>query len=199
MRRFKFIGRVVVSGLRWARELADHVLLLLGVVLLTAGIAVGGVLLHRSAWFLGGFGGLLLLAILFEGAFRTWDDADRRAAAARAALANENTRDGVAHRLDRFRDEYEQLGAEVPGEQEGVGPIVTNEQAKWNLSVNHMSEQVSSELRRNAPGFVAYWRVDPPPRLAFQQFGEWAKARIEVDLDQLRHIAARLREGHDEP
>lgn len=70
-----------MNGLRWARKLADHLLLLLGLLALAVGIAVGGVLLHRSVLFLGVLGGVAVLAIFFEGANRTWDEADKRAAA----------------------------------------------------------------------------------------------------------------------
>jgi hypothetical protein len=62
-------------------KLADHLLLLLGLLALAIGIAVGGVLLHRSALFLGVLGGVVMLAVLFEGAYRTWDEADKRAEA----------------------------------------------------------------------------------------------------------------------
>jgi len=40
-----------MSSLAWAKKVADHVLLLLGLLLLTAGVTVGGVLLYRSASF----------------------------------------------------------------------------------------------------------------------------------------------------
>lgn len=96
MRRLRLIERIAVSGLRWAKELADHVLLLLGVLLLAAGIAVGGVLLHRPAWFLGVAGGVLVLLILGEGAYRTWDEADRRAEAVRVELAGDHRTDAMA-------------------------------------------------------------------------------------------------------
>ena len=70
MRRTRFIGLVVVTGLRWARSVVDESLVLLSLVTLTAGVTVGGVLLHRPGWFLGVFGALIALVILVEGAYR---------------------------------------------------------------------------------------------------------------------------------
>jgi len=55
---------------------------------------------------------------------------------ARSALAEEGTRDAVAHRMDRFVHEWEILRDEAPGEQEGVGPVNTDEQAFWGSSVD---------------------------------------------------------------
>jgi predicted secreted protein len=79
-RRLAFIGQIVISGLRWAKALAEHVHLLLGLALLAAGVTVGGLLLHRPAWFLGIFAVILLLLILGEGAYRVWHEADTRVA-----------------------------------------------------------------------------------------------------------------------
>lgn len=67
-----------MSGLRWAKGLADQVLLLLGLLLLMAGVAAGGVLLHRPASFLGVFVGLVVLLMLGEGAYRVWREADAK-------------------------------------------------------------------------------------------------------------------------
>ena len=118
---------------------------------------------------------------------------------ARAALADDDSRGAVARRLEGFIREYAQLRAEVPDEQTGVGPVVTEDQEAWNWSANHLGERVSSELRQNMPGFVAYWRTNPEPRLYFQPFGPWAKQLVDMSIKQLRHIAARLRGGYDEP
>ncbi len=71
-----------MSGVMWAKNVLNNVLLLLGLVVLTAGVAVGGVLLHEPGWFLGVFGGLLLLLVFGEGAYRVWDEADKRATTA---------------------------------------------------------------------------------------------------------------------
>ncbi len=188
-----------MNGLRWAKELADHTLLLLGVALLTGGIALGGVLLHRPAWFLGVFGGLLLLAILFEGAFRTWDAAETRAGIAEAGLADENTRETVARRMDRFAREYEVLRAEAPPEKGVGGRMHTPEQANWVQSNAHLSEQISSELRQNAPGFVQYWRTNPEEMPPPHPFDAYVHAFVDMSVAQLAHTSQRLREGHDEP
>jgi hypothetical protein len=88
-RRLTFIGQIALTGLRWAKAIAEHVLLLLGLVLLAAGVTVGGVLLHRPAWFLGVFAAILLLLILGEGAYRTWRQADSRDAHPRRDQAQE--------------------------------------------------------------------------------------------------------------
>ena len=84
----------------------DHVLLLFGLVLLTAGVTVGGVLLHEPGWFLGVFGGLLLLLVLGEGAYRVYE-ADARPPVAESGST-------VADRIEGFAREYDLLRREVP-------------------------------------------------------------------------------------
>jgi hypothetical protein len=149
----------------------------------------------RSIW----FWGFWAMTALFLAACWRLRGVVKERDQARSALAEEDSRDAVAHRLDRFAHEYELLGTEAPGEQEGVGPINTDEQAHWSWSSNHLSEQISSELRRNAPGFVAYWRSNPEPIPPTHPFDIYTRVFVEISLKQLRHIAARLREGHDEP
>jgi hypothetical protein len=117
--------------------------------------------------------------------------------AAIAALANENTRDAVAHRLDRYTRELETLRGEIPAERTGPGPVVTNEQRDWGESAVHLTERVLGELRQNAPGFVSYWRTEP--ELRPYPTLEGMEADADFALGQLRHMAQRLREGHDEP
>jgi hypothetical protein len=69
------------EGLRWARSVLHEIAALLTLAALTIGVTVGGVLLHRPAWFLGVFGVVLLLVVLGEGAYRVWNDAETRAQA----------------------------------------------------------------------------------------------------------------------
>ncbi len=150
---------------------------------------------HETVW----FWGFCAMTALCLAAFWRLRGVLRERDQARAQLAEESTRDAVADRLDRFAEEYEVLGREAPGEREDVGPIHTEEQAGWSWSSNHLNEQISSELRRHAPGFVAYWRTnprDPPPT---HPFDVYTKDFVAMSLEQLRHIAARLRAGHDEP
>jgi hypothetical protein len=167
-----------------------------GVVAAIATIQLVEGIHHRSIWFwttwvMTGFAIASFVRVIRVGKERD---------TARAELADEESRDAVAHRLERFIREYEQLWAEVPGEQEGVGPVVTENQERWIASIDHLSERVSGELRQSAPGFVAYWHTDPQsPRLYFQPFGSWAKQLVDLSIEQLRHIAQRLRQGHDEP
>jgi hypothetical protein len=123
--------------------------------------------------------------------------------AARAMLAGESTRDAIAHRLDRFAQEYVLLGEEIPPDKdEDVGKILpTYEQSFWGSSAEHLIEEISSLLRQNAPGFVFYWRSNPEPLppSSPSAFRIYATAFVEMSVMQLRHMAARLREGHDDP
>jgi hypothetical protein len=70
---------------------------------------------HETVWFWG-FCAMtaLWLATLWRlrGVLRERDVAE-------GLLADENTREAVARRIDRFREEYEQLGSEAPGELKG--------------------------------------------------------------------------------
>jgi hypothetical protein len=79
--RRTFWRRAVSEGLLWARGVLHEVAALIALVLVTTGVTVGGLLLHRPAWFLGVFGVVLLLVVLGEGAYRVWNDAETRAQA----------------------------------------------------------------------------------------------------------------------
>lgn len=148
----------------------------------------------KSVWF---WGFCAMTALLFATGWRLWNVLKERDQA-RALLANEDTREGVAYRLDGFRQEYEVLGAEA-SKIDPLGPLATDTQREWDASANHLSAAVSSELRRGAPEFGAYWRKHPEPRLAFHPFDAYAESVVNLSVTQLRHIAARLRAGHDSP
>ncbi len=136
-RRLAFIAQIAVSGLRWAKTLAEHVHLLLGLVVLAAGVTVGGVLLHRPAWFLGVFATILLLLILGEGAYRVWREAESRDAhpqrdqaeeRAEAQLAAAIQSGHVLHSLasepsplgQQWREQTEALVREIAGDLEAA-------------------------------------------------------------------------------
>ncbi len=82
MRRIRFFRQAVVTGFRWAKGVLDNVGLAITAAALAIGVTVGGFLLHRPAWFLGIFAVVLFVSVLGEGAYRTWEDAERRARAA---------------------------------------------------------------------------------------------------------------------
>jgi hypothetical protein len=149
----------------------------------------------KSVWF---WGFWTAVAVCMAMSWRLWKVLKERDDA-RAELASENTRDAVARRIDGFALELETLRSEMPPDNEGVGPVVTDDQRNWSFSVTHTEEQISSYLRQNAPGFVSYWResLNPAPRLI--PFSARVNAEVDFALGQLHHIAQRLREGHDGP
>jgi hypothetical protein len=61
------------EGLHWAHRVLHNVVLFVGLILLTGGVAVGGLLLHKPGWFLGVFGGLVVLLVFGEGAYRVYE------------------------------------------------------------------------------------------------------------------------------
>lgn len=79
--RTQFWRRAVSERLRWARSVLDEVVVLLGLLLLTVGVTARGILLHRPAWFLDVFSGVLVLVVLGEGAYQVCRDAEMRAQA----------------------------------------------------------------------------------------------------------------------
>jgi len=83
------------EGLRWARSVLHEVAALFTLAALTIGVTVGGVLLHRPAWFLGVFGVVLLLVVLGEGAYRVWREAHTQA----QSLSTEDTGLSLVDRL----------------------------------------------------------------------------------------------------
>lgn len=188
-RRLKFIGQVAVSGLRWGKELADHVLLLLGALLLGAGIGVGGVLLHRPAWFLGVFAGVLVLLVLGEGAYRTWDEAAKRASDAESGLREDSSRQATAIRLAAYAREGRGIEQELPSVQ--ASPAEWNEARRTMASIlDHWVASAESEIRRNAPDLMPRWRDEFETR--FPDGSAWASSANIREL--LRGTIGRLDE-----
>jgi hypothetical protein len=150
----------------------------------------------KSVWF---WGFWAVTALLFAGGWRLRGVLKERDKA-EAALGEEGSRDAVAHRIDRFAREIESLRAEIPPDHEGPGPLYSDEQEAWMDSAAHFSERVTGELRQSAPGFVPYWRTELGPSSTSSRLTKVrAEAEIDFGLDQLRHIAERLRTGHDDP
>jgi hypothetical protein len=81
--------------------------------------------------------------------------------ATRTMLAGEGTRDAIAHRLDRFAQEYVLLAEEVPPDKDEGVNLNTDEQRFWGSSAEHLTEEISSLLRQNAPGFCLVLAQQP--------------------------------------
>lgn len=116
-----------------------------------------------------------------------------------SVLNEEHSRDATVVRLEGFVREYEQLGKELPDRPEGVGPVVSDEQLGWSASLEHLGERVKSELRMNAPGFLAYWNSNAEPLPFSPPLKPWGEAYVGLSLRQLRHIIDRLTGGYDSP
>jgi hypothetical protein len=111
MRRIRFLWTVVVTGVRWATDTLNNLLLVIALVGLTVGVAVGGVLLHRPAWFLGVFAGVLVLVVLGEGAYQTWHETELRAQTVPGATVGLSLLDQLRLDLKRgqgFKDQTSQ-------------------------------------------------------------------------------------------
>lgn len=143
------------EGLHWARGVLHEVVAGLALVALTIGVTVGGVLLHRPAWFIGVFIGLLLLVVLGEGAYRLWDTADK---AVRVPPTGDS-RAAVAARLEGWAREFALLQAELPQGQIVAAPVA--QLFGWNSDYQRLVQDVNSELRRNAPAYLREWRTHP--------------------------------------
>lgn len=118
---------------------------------------------------------------------------------ARVALADEHSREATVLRLERMAREWELLAAEIPPDEETDGGAVAPSVQRWQHASIHLNERVRSELRQNAPGFLAYWGTDPEPLPPNYPFAVWAQAFVELSARQVRHIADRLSQGHDVP
>jgi hypothetical protein len=149
----------------------------------------------KSVWF---WGFWTIVAVCMAMSWRLWAVLKERDQT-RAELAGENTRDAAVRRIDSFLREYEQLRSEMPPDNEDPGPVFTNEQRDWTYSPSHIEQQISSYLRQNAPRFVSYWRSNPTPLPPTYPFRIYADALVDMSIEQLRHIAQRLRDGYDDP
>jgi hypothetical protein len=114
-------------------------------------------------------------------------------------LGEERSAEAVAARLDEFTRECELLRDTIPPDLPGSGLVVSETQRRWHSSFDHLNENIRSELRRNAPGFVGYWESNPEPIPPTPPFTPYAEGLANLSIRQLRHIAERLRQGHDSP
>jgi hypothetical protein len=180
--RRTFWGRAVSEGLRWARGVLHEVVLLLGLVLLTAGVTVGGVLLHRPGWFLGVFGGVLLLVVLGEGAYRAYESKAR-------AVSPTGSSTTAADRLEGFAREFDLLRREIPE------PFSEAHMEDVNWSYNDLVARVNSELRRNAPEYLDEWKTQPPgvPYPVPLNHSAATDRLYEFSAEQLQAIAEKWR------
>jgi hypothetical protein len=197
-RRGRFWGRAMTAGARWAWDVFDKGARVVAIVAVLALTLVSGLLLHRPAFIIGVVAVLAVIAVFAEGAYRVWLDADSAAQVAIRELGAEHSRDAVAYRLDRLAGQCEMLRSEVPPDP-GPGPVYTSERQVWIESSTHLREQVVSELRENAEGFVQYWRSGTESLPELHAFDVYANAFVDMSVERLRHIAQRLREGHDDP
>ena len=187
-----------------------------GAVLVACLIAAAGLLQDHTVLLV-----LLAIAALISSAVILWDvaatrrqktrlqvESPRGAAEPVAERLDErsrqlkvDTRNTVANAMDRFIREIETWRADIPTNREGPGPLISDEQQGWIDGMNDLRNRVAAALRQDAPGLVSYWRTDPPSRSPLEMRPTRASMDAEVafELEQLRHIAARLREGHDEP
>jgi hypothetical protein len=179
--RLRFMGRVIVSGLRWARELVDQVLLLVGLLALTVGVAVGGVLLNRPAVFLGGFAGVALLAILGEGAYRVSSEQQRVAAEPDADAL------WLSEQLFKGNDLLAQWGEHVSRE---VEQRLWPEAATWE-------QETRDGLVARIPAYAGHFGVDVGLGYEFAQFAleTRERTRLRRRIQRLAEIMERYERG----
>ena len=104
-------------------------------------------------------------------------------------------RKAITERLEAIASEYLLIKREIPPD----GPVITPDQQAANASVKHLAERVRSELRVNARGFMEYWMENPDTIPAPPPWSAYLEAFIDATVEQLRHIADRIRQGHDSP
>jgi hypothetical protein len=121
------------------------------------------------------------LVSLLMATFAVWRDTERARAGLDRALNEKGSREAVAERLDTFAHEIDLILKE---------PIHVQ-----SSSFQNVAERIRSELRLHADGFLDYWASEPPDGRTQVLSGSWASWSIE----QLHHIAHRLRDGHDTP
>jgi hypothetical protein len=131
----------MTEGLRWARNVLDQLGRVVLVVGIAVGVTVGGVLLHKPWWFVGGLLLAVLVILFFEGAYRV---AKMTSIDARAALL------GSAADGKPIRDQLLQLADEVAGIPERAvldNPDATSEAAQIQENVNRTLGSYSDDDR----------------------------------------------------
>jgi hypothetical protein len=119
--------------------------------------------------------------------------------AATQTLSSENSAEAVAKRLEQFAHEGDLLKDEIPADAEPFDWFQLRSRKEAELE--HLALRIERELRLHFPKFLPYWKTNPDDLPTGAQLASAANARriIEFGSEQLRHIAERLRAGHDEP
>jgi hypothetical protein len=130
----------MTAGAKWAWEVVHRVRIALSLAGLFIGVWVSGLLIHRSALFLGTFAAVVLLLILGEGAYKT--SATPRVAPSRAA-----TREARRRRRSESRWSYAELRAALLAKIAEARSIV-NELAQYPPVVTDYSSERKLEERR---------------------------------------------------
>jgi hypothetical protein len=193
--RLQFARRAMSTG---ARSGLDWVLKVLGAVLLIVGLGVVGVALNRPAWALGGVAVLLIVLSFAEGSFREWRTSESERTRLDSVLTEAHSVDATVVRLEGFARECEQLKNEIPADPVQPAALPTLPQELWSSSAVHMAERIKSEIRMNAPGFLEYWNAELRPLPSYPA-GAHSRAWADMAIEQLRHITARLKAGHNSP
>jgi hypothetical protein len=147
---------------------------------------------HKSVWF---WAALAMTALWLATCVRLRHVLSERDAAQRQ-IADERSAEAVAARLDDLAKQWERLKAEL---RPDPTTATVMDRDIWNSSASHIAETIRSELRTNAPGFLGYWTSDPRPIPEDASFSARSEQLAEMSVEQLRHIATRIREGHDSP
>ena len=184
----------LLAGWRLVNSLLGGLALLFALV----AVPVAGVALNQPAWAIGGAVAFVVLLLFAEGSYEEWRHAEQARIRLDKLLNEEHSRDATVVRIEGFAREFAQLRREIPPDSTETGAFVLdNSQLGWNASVEHLAERIKSELRMNAPGFMAYWLTNPeslPPRSPFVPYAE---AFVDLSIMQLRYIVDRLNEGQD--
>lgn len=183
------------AGALAAWELSNLLLWLAGLAALLAGATVVGVAVHRPGWVIGVVVAVLLIMLFAEGSFRQWRSAETERVRLDLALHEEHSAEAIAERFEGFAREFELLKLEtVKAPDDGF----LARQA-FTSSALHLAERIRTEIRLNAPNFADYWMTNPDPMPPADPFHPYVECFADFSVEQLNHIAARLRSGHSEP
>ncbi len=146
----------------------------------------------KSVWFWAFFAMTALFAATFLRLLSTARERD----ALYAEIADPQSEEAVARRLDGFAQEGDRLLVDMPAAdstaaewQEAI------RSAGWEGVLKHWAFQIESELRRNAPQFMDRWDTNPPGLPEGTGWASAGNARLMVGwaVNNLRDWARTLR------
>jgi len=196
----RFLGQAMIEGLRWLWRVLTHLLTLVTLVAVLAGVFVVGVLLHQAAWLVAGVAVVLVFVVFVQGAYRVWRDTDKElkdALEAQREGGEPRNREELRRWLEVRIEEIVVWRAIIDEEAAKPVPNVDRTQSIESMFWEGLNRDIARKLHVLAPDWTDYWNESPEwfyaglTRITSEQVAEFGRLLSWV-AERMRHIKLEL-------